>query len=228
LKTSKGSAGTKQGVQQLQLLGDADIQVAIDTAIKSQPAQVKGFTNTKTLIATDNGKAYNVFKKRFKKGDIVTIDDAFATSSIIMATPASLMEPAYDLKPVTSYKAINASVKGPAIEKGRVDGKDRVIFKKASADNVLEWTMSVGVADIYSLTISYNNPKANTIKGKLEFFAADGTKMKEEDVEFTPTKTGKTNYISTTTGSMINAGTYKVRLTSKEAEGVNINSLDVQ
>jgi beta-galactosidase len=228
LKTSKGSAGTKQGVQQLQLLGDADIQVAIDTAIKSQPAQVKGFTNTKTLIATDNGKAYNVFKKRFKKGDIVTIDDAFATSSIIMATPASLMEPAYDLKPVTSYKAINASVKGPAIEKGQVDGKDRVIFKKASADNVLEWTMSVGVADIYSLTISYNNPKANIIKGKLEFFAADGTKMKEEDVEFTPTKTGKTNYISTTTGSMINAGTYKVRITSEEAEGVNINSLDVQ
>jgi beta-galactosidase len=228
LKTSKGSAATKQGVQQLELLGDADIQVAIDTAIKSQPVQVKGFTNTKTLIATDNGKAYNVFKKRFKKGDIVTIDDAFAASSIIMVTPASSMEPAYDLKLVTSYKAINASVKGPAIEKGQVDGKDRVIFKKASADNVLEWTMSVGVADIYSLTISYNNPKANIIKGKLEFFAADGTKMKEEDVEFTPTKPGKTNYISTTTGSMINAGTYKVRITSKEAEGVNFNSLDVQ
>jgi beta-galactosidase len=228
LKTSKGSVANKQGTQQLQLLQDADIQIAIDTTIKSQLAPLKDFTNTKTLVETDAGKAYNVFKKRLKKGEIVTIDNEAGSSAIIMATPASSIEPAYDLKPVTSYKAINAAIKGPAIEKGQVDGKDCVIFKKASADNVLEWTMLVGVADIYSLTISYNNPKANIIKGKLEFFAADGTKMKEEDVEFTPTKPGKTNYISTTTGSMINAGTYKVRLTSEDAEGVNINSLDVQ
>jgi beta-galactosidase len=228
LKTSKGSVGNNQGTRELQILTDADIQIAIDTTVKSQPAPLKDFTNTKTLVETDAGKAYNVFKKRLKKGEIVTIDNSVAASSIIMATPASSMEPAYDLKPVTTYKAVNATIKGSAIEKGQVDGKDRVIFKKASADNILEWTMLVGVADIYSLTISYNNPKANIIKGKLEFFAADGTKMKEEDVEFTPTKTGKTNYISTTTGSMINAGTYKVRITSKEAEGVNFNSLDVQ
>jgi beta-galactosidase len=227
LKASKGSAANKQSILQLQLLSDADTQIAIDTTTKT-PSSLKDFTNTKTLVETDAGKAYNVYKKRFKKGDIVTIDNEVSSSSIIMATAASLIEPAYDLKPVTTYKAVNATIKGSAIEKGQVDGKDRVIFKRASGDNILEWTISVGVADIYSLTISYNNPKANVIKGKLEFFSADGTKMKEEDVEFTPTKPGKTNYISTTTGSMINAGTYKVRITSKEAEGVNINSLDVQ
>ena len=52
--------------------------------------------------------------------------------------------------------------------------------------------------------------------------------LKEEEVEFTPTKQGKLNTIATTTGIMINAGNYKVRLTSKDAEGVSVNSLDVQ
>ena len=52
--------------------------------------------------------------------------------------------------------------------------------------------------------------------------------MKEETIVFTPTRQGKSNYITTNTGTMINAGNYKLRLSSKEAEGVSINSLDVQ
>ena len=61
-----------------------------------------------------------------------------------------------------------------------------------------------------------------------KFFAADGTLMKEEAITFTPTKEGKSNYINTTTGTMINAGKYILRLTSKDARGLSINSLDVQ
>lgn len=52
--------------------------------------------------------------------------------------------------------------------------------------------------------------------------------MKEEDIAFTTTRPGKSNYINTTTGTMINAGNYKVRLSAKDAEGLSINSLDVQ
>ncbi|HET7898178.1 MAG TPA: hypothetical protein VFL47_10920, partial [Flavisolibacter sp.] len=98
----------------------------------------------------------------------------------------------------------------------------------ASPENRIEWTMSVGVGDIYSLTISYNNPLQQVVKGHLQVLASDGTLMKEEVVEMTPTRPGKSNYISTTTGSMINAGDYKVILTAKEAEGVTLNALDVQ
>jgi hypothetical protein len=103
-----------------------------------------------------------------------------------------------------------------------------VIFQKASDENLLEWSFLVGVADMYSLTVSYNNPKMEIIKGNLQLLSADGTLMKEEEILFTPTKPGKSNYISTNTGTMINAGNYKLRLSSKDAEGISINSLDVQ
>ena len=147
---------------------------------------------------------------------------------LIAFTPVSGIEPAYDLKAVASYKAFNARISGPGINKGQVDGKDRVIFTKASGENKLDWDITVGVADTYSLTITYHNPHEKIVKGRLELRAADGTLMKEEEVEFTPTRPGKSNYINSSTGSMINAGNYTVRLTSDEAEQISINALDVQ
>lgn len=69
-----------------------------------------------------------------------------------MAVPASSIEPAYDLKPVTTYKAVTATLQGSGLVKGVIDGKGRVIFTKASADNRLEWNITIGVADTYSLT----------------------------------------------------------------------------
>ena len=81
---------------------------------------------------------------------------------------------------------------------------------------------------MYSLNISYNNPNAATAKGTVEILSADGTLLKKEDVEFKTTRPGKSNYISTTTGTMINAGKYIVRLNAKDATGLSINSLDVQ
>jgi hypothetical protein len=145
-----------------------------------------------------------------------------------MAQPSNNMEPAYDLKPVATYKAVNANFYGPGLSKIQVDGKDRLLFTKASKENVLEWNFSVGVGDMYSLEISYNNPNTEIIKGQLQLLSADGTLMKEEEIIFTPTRPGKSNYISTNTGTMINAGNYKLRLTSNEAEGLSINALDVQ
>jgi Lhr-like helicase len=52
--------------------------------------------------------------------------------------------------------------------------------------------------------------------------------MKKEKVEFTPTRKGKWNYYNTTTGTMINAGNYKVVLLSERAENVSILALSVQ
>jgi beta-galactosidase len=147
---------------------------------------------------------------------------------LVMAQPASDMQPAYDLKPLATFKAVDAKWQGPGISRGQVDGKDRVVFQKASSKNILEWSFNIGVADRYSLTISYNNPHATNISGKLQLLATDGTIMKEEEIMFTPTRAGKSNYINSSTGTMVNAGNYKLRLISKEAEGLSINSLDVQ
>jgi beta-galactosidase len=204
---------------------DADVFIAVDSSQK-QAVWLKGFTNTKTIVMNDGGEEYHVFKKRYIKGEVVK--PAPDQVCLVMAQPATNMEPAYDLKPVATYKAVDASLRGPSITKREVDGKEKIIFQQPSGDNTLDWTFSVGVGDTYSLTISYNNSGTKAEKGMLQLLSADGILLKQEDILFTPTRQGKLNYISTTTGTMINAGSYTVRVKSQEAEGLAINSLEVQ
>ncbi len=208
------------------MLKDAEVFIATDSLQTQTPAWRNGFEAIKDRLLLDDGSAYTVYKKRLKKGDEVVLP--VQAGFLVMALPAAMMEPAYDLKPVASYKAIDAKLEGQGLVKGKLDGKDRVFFQKASAANKLAWQIAVGVGDMYSLTISYNNPLQQTMKGKLQLVAADGTLMKEEEVELMPTRPGKSNYISTTTGSMINAGAYTVILSAPAAEGIAVNALDVQ
>lgn len=210
---------------------EADVFIAMDASVTQLPDWMMGYENTKTNITNSYGKIFNVFRKRIPENTMVQFGANAASAKnmyTIFVNQASNIEPAYDLKPVTSYKAIAARFSGPSISKAMVDDRERVVFTKASAENKLEWDIAVGVADVYSLTVSYNNPGEKNVSGKLELFAADGTLMKTETVEFTPTRPGKSNYINSSTGSMINAGNYKVRLTSATAENISINALDVQ
>jgi hypothetical protein len=215
---------------------DADIFIGVNTKIITIPGWLKDYENTNTFIENDfdGGQRFTIYRKRFKKGATVSLgyngglNNKTSIMYPIVVLPVSNMQPAYDLKPVTSYKAVDGKLYGHGLVKGIINGKGRVIFNKPSADNLLEWKFDVGVADMYSLTISYNNPNEKTINGTLEILSADGALLKKEDVEFKATRPGKSNYISTTTGTMINAGNYTVQLRAKDAKALSINSLDVQ
>jgi beta-galactosidase len=212
---------------------EADVFIGMDERIQQRPEWLQTYEDTKTSIENSKGERFTVYRKRYAKNAVVNLGangaaDKEINGYTVAVVPVSHIEPAYDLKPATNYKAVNARLSGPGIGKGIVDGKERVVFKKVSPDNLIEWDIAVGVADTYSLTITYNNPHTKAIRGKLELLAADGTLMKEESVELTTTRPGKSNYINGSTGSMINAGNYKVRLRAEEAEGVSVNALDVQ
>jgi hypothetical protein len=116
------------------------------------------------------------------------------------------LEPAYDLRPVTSYKVANARVAG----------------------DTTEWHISVGVGDTYSLTIKYRYLPATAGAGRIEVRMEDGTLIKEGPVNFLTTPAAKWNYFNTSTGTMINAGHYKVRLIAPVSEGVRVDELQVQ
>jgi len=112
----------------------------------------------------------------------------------VFVTPVTDIEPAYDAKPVVKYKA----------------------------DSTV-WTISVGVGDMYSLTVKYR--VSGPVRGKMEVRMEDGTLIKEEEVKLLATPAGKWNYFTTTTGTMINAGKYTVKLMCKECK---VDELQVQ
>jgi hypothetical protein len=107
---------------------------------------------------------------------------------------------------VTTYKAVNARVSG----------------------DTTEWDMAVGVGDKYSLTVKYRYLPPGVGVGRFEVRLLDGMLIKEESVRLLTTPANKWNYITTSTGTMINAGHYKVRLIAGTGEGFKVDELQVQ
>ncbi|WP_207422516.1 malectin domain-containing carbohydrate-binding protein [Desertivirga brevis] len=209
---------------------EADVFVGWDTGVQT-PAWLKDYEATGAQIATtgENDRNYNVFRKRFKKAETVALDAQQKPGCLVVAVlPATMLEPAHDLKKAISYKATEAKFIGTGLGKADFLGKERAKFSKAVGD-VLEWTINTGVGDTYSLTVKYHNPYQKTLKAQIELIAQDGTVLKKpETIELASTKEGKWNYVTTNTGTMINAGTYKVRMIAVDTEGVYVDQLDVQ
>ncbi|KLT64425.1 malectin domain-containing carbohydrate-binding protein [Pedobacter sp. BMA] len=213
------SAASKRQVK-FKMNREADVFVLSSPGSES----MKLYEDTKTQVVNSVGDHFNVYRKRFKKDDEIDLQGDFANVVIV---PPSELAPAYDLKTVTSYKATDAVLRGTSIVRAELMGKPRVTFKSASG-GILEWSIQVGVADTYSLTIKYHNPSDKPLKAKLVFSSADGTVMKTVQLEFAATKEGKWNYLNTDTGSMINAGSYKVSVVAVDANALTIDALDVQ
>jgi len=198
----------------------------VDTfiALNNNSSVPQGFEDTKTALSNSKDESFNLYRKRLSPNERIIFDDKIAA---VFVLPVTHLQPAYDLKTTNTHKATDGILAGKEVVKAILMDKQRVIFNAANQGS-LTWQLSVGVADTYSLTIKYHNPSAQLLKGKLEFSSADGTLMKTENVEFAPTKAGKWNYLSTNTGSMINAGTYKLKLIATEAKGLAVDALDVQ
>ena len=206
---------------------ETDVFVLADESSKLD--WLAAYENTNSLAVNSKGIRFNVFRKRFAKGDEVKLGEKALNTKMysVAILPPTNLEPAYDLKTVTNYKATDAVLKGTGLAKADLMGRQRVVFNN-NEYGVLEFKIATGVADVYSLTLKYHNPFSENLKAKLEFLSADGTLMKTEMLELTPTKEGKWNYLNTNTGSMINAGSYLVRITATETKGLYIDALDVQ
>jgi hypothetical protein len=187
---------------------------------------VQGFVSDKSLIVTDKGGGtnYRMYRKRFANGE--TKSFIVNQHLIVCMQPVTNMQPAYDLKPTISYRPATAKLVGDSLIKSIINEKETITFNKNKT--AIEWSINIGAADIYSLNIRYSNPADKNLSGTLQIIMADGTVMKNEKITFTPAKSGKWNYISTTTGTMVNAGNYSIRITAENAVGVGISGLDLQ
>jgi hypothetical protein len=204
---------------------DADVFVCsrIDAIF---PGWLKAWENTGNVVITDEygGRYYNVYRKRFIKGNRISLK--VDNNLLIMITPATNMQPAFDLKPVTQYKT-NVVKLNDAIAKDSVNGRYCAVIK-TNKQAVIEYPVQTGVADIYSITMKYFYGKEHPIKGKLQLIGAGNSMMLEEQVQFTFTNSGKWNQFTINTGNMINAGNYTVRLVIEGAEGLAISGVDIQ
>lgn len=187
---------------------------------------IRDFENTGTKIITDeNGESqYNMYRKRVSPGSDLNFksDRPF----LVYVLPASDMQPAYDLKPVTSYKS-DVAIISDNVEKKIILNNERTVIT-TDGEATISWQITTGVADIYSITIKYNSASEKGILGNVQVLDVSGNTMVEESTRFKFTKEGKWNTITFNTGSMINAGHYNVILKVKNGKGLIVSNIDIQ
>ncbi len=201
---------------------NADVHILFKTDSK---VALDGFDDMQQLLLNNKLEQFNVFVRRYKAGEKVSVNSALQ-DYLIVVNPTSGLQPAFDLKTVTQYKA-NTLPLLEGVEMVSFLDQYRQRYKKNGA--IVEWTIKTGVADVYSLTFKYHNPFKEQKTAFVEVVALDGTVMKpKEKIALDPTRVGKWNYLNTSTGTMVNAGTYKVRLIAEDAIDVYVDALDVQ
>lgn len=105
---------------------------------------------------------------------------------------------------------------------GWVKGKS----KKAESGSIT-WTINTGLAQVYALRFHYMNTGTDPIELNVKLIAPNGNLMRESVLTFPPAPE-KWRIMNTTTGTFINAGTYKLILSGEAINGLSFDYLEVQ
>jgi hypothetical protein len=200
------------------LLEETDVYIGLGTR---SSVKYEGYEELiGTEIETSDSARFRIYRKRFPRNSRVTVG-----SDIIILLPATQMQPAYDLKTITPYRT-NVATVSAGVQKEQFGGRESAVVKSKNPVTI-EWPIQIGVADIYSVTVKYFYP-ADTIRGRVQLIGYGNTMLLEHPIYFTQTKPGKWNNFTFNTGSMINAGNYRIRLIIENAEGLAISGIDLQ
>ncbi len=209
---------------QLQLNEGADVYLALEEGAEI-PSGFK-LVNTYTISLMRDAKvvAYPLYKKAMQQGEELYLPAYSASQFALLAfVPFTTLDDARDLRPSVTYKASQAL----NIGEGGAEEKWGKEAKMVAEDAAIEWTFQTGLASKYGLEIRYSNPSEQDIPVKLTIESIDGRPMSDQEIVFEPSGDRWRSY-RTDTGSIINAGTYKLRLTLKGKEPMWFEFVKVQ
>jgi hypothetical protein len=150
---------------------------------------------------------------------------ADADKNVFEKTPLEMLPEDKNIRLSTIYEAEKALVKGKS-EKINIKNKDGIKFGSGTT-NFIQWNISTGLAQIYALRFNYMNTTGKPITVKMQLIASNGTVLKDNMITFSETP-DKWRMLSTTTGTFINAGNYKVVISGENLKELSFESLEVQ
>ncbi|HLW06674.1 MAG TPA: malectin domain-containing carbohydrate-binding protein [Marinilabiliaceae bacterium] len=207
---------------------DAWVFVAVDGRA-DLPTEFKTWNtvNDTLQITGEDGGILKVRQKKFAAGAKVVLPAPNDGRSYIVAVnEAHGMDDAIDLRTTETFYARDGNTKGATAKQVLFKSKDCVTMETANQDAV-EFIFSVGLASKYGLHFRYMNMSDSTMPVKMEIVSLDETIQWSGIVEF-PSASEKWKSKRTDTGTTINAGTYKIRLSSLKNGKFYFDWLQVQ
>ncbi len=214
---------------------DADVYVLFDTRITDRPSWLSGYEipGNEVVSSGTHTYRYTVFRKRFPKGATVMLGDNGHLPDhtermySVAVCAATTLEPAVDLRKSAQYTIDQAKATGAAMVRDTVYGKPCLTFIQTAQGNV-EWKVSVGVGDKYALKLRYANRSGKNAAARLIMTSADGVVMNDEPLTLSVTAPSKWKTAESSSGSMINAGTYMIKVIIEGEPTISIRDLEVQ
>ena len=149
---------------------------------------------------------------------------AAAERQVLAKTPKELLPEEPDTRPTVTYEAEKAKVEGKHhIEMLRK--KEGIFFEGGRGQ--IEWTVQTGLAQVYAFRFKYVNTTGRQVPLGLQLIAPNGVTLRDQEVML-PDLGEKWRVLSTTSGTYINAGEYRIILSGEELGGLAFESLDVQ
>ena len=208
---------------------EADVFILVPNRQKRDVNWLKEYEDTHTIVETSGHSAdsLRVFRKRIKGGSSVYLEQKGQLPLYpIIIVPVTELQSAHDLKPVTSYKPNQTTIHG-SIERTTFLEKEALLIQSNDLSQV-DWYISTGVADTYSIMFRYANETNKKMDATLTLRSVDGQVLHEEALSFVPSKKGKWGYLYTNTGTMINAGKYVLTIKAKQSEQLILSNLEIQ
>lgn len=155
-----------------------------------------------------------------------TLKPAKPASLILDSQVAVLNADEPELRPDVRLEAENALLKGVINTKATFGERTLAAIEKPGPVS-LEWAVSPGLAGVYNLRFRYMNFSDKPVEMRIQVVAADGRFLRNDVIAFPP-GSDKLKTLSTTTDAIINAGHYKVVLSSDNAVGLSLDALIFQ
>lgn len=148
-----------------------------------------------------------------------------AAKQVMAKMPREMLPEDKDARNATAYPAVDAITTGEAsIQTHR---NRQGVFFLHNQKGSIQWNFSTGLAQVYALRFHFMNDTGSPVDVNMKIVAADGTVVHNRTLSI-PNTIEKWRMLSTTTGTFINAGHYKLILSAPNMRGLSFNSLEVQ
>jgi hypothetical protein len=205
---------------------DATLKKVIEAEIKGGKLCIS-FPEVKAGQAVISAIAIASDKTDIKLPEIQQTDWSWkeSTSKVLEKMPKEMLPEDKNARSGIFYPADKALVKGKSTVKIHKE-KTGVFFQK-SGQSSIEWSVTTGLAQVYALRFHYMNDTGKPLTVQIKLISSDGNIIRNEEISL-PETPGKWRIISTTTGGFINAGHYKIIISSSDLGGIAFHGLEIQ
>lgn len=147
-----------------------------------------------------------------------------AGREVMEKTPKELLPEDTNARVAVTYEAESARLNGSYARKEH--RKQTGIFWKNGAGSVT-WNINTGLAQEYAMRFRYMNTSGRPVTARLQLIDAAGIVLTDAQVTF-PEAPEKWRLLSTTTGTFVNAGAYRLVLSAEDMSGLALDAVDVQ